>query len=92
MKGQFGPSLETNDQLANKICELEFYGLGPQEISTLFARIDSMSLADAKRIIENYYPQDDLAFVLIGQASVIEPVAKKLGLEISKKEITEAGF
>jgi predicted Zn-dependent peptidase len=92
IKGQFGPSLETNDQLANKICELEFYGLGSQEISTLFARIDAMSLADAKRIIETYYPKDDLAFVLIGQAAVVEPVAKKLGLAITKKAITEPGF
>jgi len=92
IKGQFGPSLETNDQLANTICELEFYGLGPQDINTFFDRVDAMTLADAKRVIETYYPENDLAFVLIGQAAVIEPPARKLGAEIRKKAITETGF
>jgi predicted Zn-dependent peptidase len=92
IKGQFGPTLETNNQLASNICELEFYGLGPKEINTLFDRIDAMTLSDAKRIIDAYYPEADLAFVLIGQGSVIKPVAKKLGLDIREKSISEPGF
>jgi predicted Zn-dependent peptidase len=92
LKGQFGPTLETNDQLADQISELEFYGLGPQEINTLFDRIDSVTLGDAKRIIETYYPRNDLAFVFIGQAAVIEPVAQKLGAEVRKKSINDPGF
>jgi len=92
IKGQFGPSLETNDQLANTICELEFYGLGSQDINTFFDRVDAMTLADAKRVIATYFPENDLAFVLIGQDSVIEPLAGRLGADIRKKRITETGF
>jgi predicted Zn-dependent peptidase len=92
LKGQFGPTLETNDQLASMLCELAFYGLGPEYINTLFQRIDAVTLADAKRIIETYYPQNDLDFVFIGQSAVIEPVAAKLAPDIRKKSITEPGF
>jgi len=92
IKGQFGPSLETNDQLASTICELEFYGLGPRDINTFFDRVDAMTLADAKRVIATYFPENDLAFVLIGQDSVIEPLAGRLGADIRKKRITETGF
>lgn len=92
IKGQFGPTLETNDQLADMLCELAFYGLGPEYINTLFERIDAVSLADAQRIIRTYYPQDNLGFVFIGQAAVIEPVAKKLASDVQKKSILEPGF
>lgn len=92
IKGQFGPTIETNDQLANLIAELEFYGLGPQYINTYFEKIDAMTLADAKRIVETYYPLDNLDFVLVGKASVIEPVARKLARDVKKKSITAPGF
>ncbi len=92
IKGQFGPTLETNGQLARAIAELQFFGLGPEYYNTYFARVDSVTLADATRLIQQYYPLDNLAVVLIGQDAVIQPVAAKLGGEVEKKAITEPGF
>jgi len=92
IQGQFGPTLQTNDQLAQTLCELEFYGLGPQYIDTLFDRIDAVTLADARKVIAAYFPLKDLAFVFLGRTSVIEPVAAKLASEVQKKAITAAGF
>ncbi|MFI5174966.1 MAG: M16 family metallopeptidase [Terriglobia bacterium] len=92
IKGQFGPTIETNDQLANLMAELEFYGLGPQYINSYFDKVDALTLADAKRIIETYYPLNNLDFVLIGKGSVIEPVARKLAGDVKKKSITDPGF
>lgn len=92
IKGQFGPTMETSDQLAGLLTDLEFYGLGSDEINRYFERIDAVTLADAKRIIETYYPLDGLSFVLIGQSAVVEPVAKKLATDIAKKSITDPGF
>ncbi len=92
IKGQFGPTLETNGQLARAIAELQFYGLGPEYYNTYFERVDSVSLPDATRLIQQYYPLDKLAVVLIGQEGVIQPVAAKLGGEVQKKAITEPGF
>lgn len=92
IKGQFGPTLQTNDQLAQTLCELDFYGLGPQYIDTFFDRIDAVTLADARRVIAAYFPLKDLAFVFLGRTAVIEPVAGKLASDVRKKPITAAGF
>ncbi len=92
LKGQFGPTLQTNDQLGEILCELQFYGLGPDYINNYFQRIDAMTLADTSRVITKYFPSDNLAFVLIGQSSVIEPVAKRLAVQVTRKSINDAGF
>jgi predicted Zn-dependent peptidase len=92
IKGQFGPTLQTNDQLAQTLCELEFYGLGSQYINTFFDRIDAVTLDDARRVIATRFPLKDLAFVFLGRADVIEPVARKLAADIQKKPITAPGF
>ena len=90
--GQYPPRIETTDQLASLIAQLEFYGLDEAEVNTLYSQIDAMTLADARRIIKDYYPLDNLVFVLIGKASEIEPVVKKYAPNLSKKSISEPGF
>ncbi len=92
IKGQFPPTIETSDQLARTIAELEFYGLDEREINTFSAKIDGMTLADAKRIVQQYFPLDNLVFVLIGKASEIEPVAKKYAPKMDSKSISQPGF
>ena len=47
IKGQFPPSIETADQLAGLLTELEFYGLNESEINDFYAKVDTMTLADA---------------------------------------------
>src|SRR5262249_24643695 len=69
IKGQFPPQIETTDQLAAQIAQLEFYGLDEREINNLNAKIDAMTLDDARRVIKQYFPLDNLVFVLIGKAS-----------------------
>jgi predicted Zn-dependent peptidase len=78
IKGQFGPSLETNDQLAHEIAELEFFGLGADEIRTFFDRVEAVTPDQARALIEKYYPSEYLLFVFIGQKQVIRPVGKAL--------------
>ncbi len=92
IKGQFPPRMETADQLAGLLTQLEFYGLDEKEINTYYAKIDSMDIATAKRIIKQYFLGDDLVFVLVGKASEIEPVVKKYAAQMDKKSITEPGF
>jgi zinc protease len=92
IKGQFGPTLQTNEQLARTISDLEFYRLGPQFINTFFEKVDAVTMVDAKRIIATYFPLEDLTFVLIGQASVIEPCGKQLATGIETRIITDPGF
>jgi len=92
VKGQFPLQIETTDRLATTIAELEFFGLDERDVNTFYARVDAMTMADAKRIVRDYFPLENLVFVLIGKASEIEPVAKKYAKTIDKKNISEPGF
>lgn len=92
LKGQFPPDIETSDQLAATIAELVFNGLDEREINTYYAKIDAATMADVNRVIKQYFPLDNLVFVLIGKASDIEGVAKKYAPVVDRKSISAAGF
>ena len=92
IKGQFPLQLETTDSLAETLAELELFGLDERDIDTFYAKVDAMALADARRIVREYFPLENLVFVLIGKASDIEPVVKKYARTVDRKRITEPGF
>jgi zinc protease len=92
LKGQFPPSIETSGQLAKTIAAHEFYGLGDDEINQLEARIDAVTPAIAKEVIAKHFPEENLAFMLIGKASEIGPMVKKYAPQQDARKITEPGF
>jgi len=92
MKGQFPPEIETADQLAATLAELVFNGLDEREINTYYARIDAAAMADVNRVIKQYFPLEDLVFVLVGKASEIEGLAKKYAPAVDRKSISAPGF
>lgn len=92
IKGQFPPRIETTDQLASLVAQLEFYGLDERDINTFYSKVDSMTMADARRVVKEYFPLDNLVFVLVGKASEIEPVAKKYAPALDRKTISQPGF
>ena len=49
-------------------------------------------VADVNRVIKQYFPLDNLVFVLVGKASEIEPLAKKYAPVVDRKSISAAGF
>jgi zinc protease len=92
IKGQFPPTIETPGQLARRIVMNEFYGLGDDEVNQLEARVDVVTPAIAKQIIEKHFPLDNLVFVLIGNASTIGPAVKKYADKMDQRPISDPGF
>ena len=92
IKGQYPPRVETSDQLASLMTTLDFYGLDEGEVNNLYSKIDSMTLADAQRIIKQYFPLDNLVFVMIGKGSEIQKLAKKYAPDVKTKSISDVGF
>ena len=92
LKGQFPPEIETADQLAATLADLVFNGLDEREINTYYARVDAATMADINRVIKQYFPLEDLVFVLVGKASEIEGLAKKYAATVDRKSISAAGF
>jgi zinc protease len=92
IKGQFPPTMETSGQLVRRIVVSEYYGLGDDEVNQLEARVDAVTPAMAKQIIEKHFPSDNLVFVLIGNASAIGPAIKKYADKIDQRPISDPGF
>jgi predicted Zn-dependent peptidase len=92
LKGQYPLRLETSDQLASQLADLEFYGLDARDVDDFYPKLDAMTLADAQRIIKTYYPLDNLVFVVIGKASEIGPVVKKYAPQMDTRSISDPGF
>ena len=92
IKGQFPPSVETSEQLASQLAQLEFYGLDEHEIDDFYSKIDAMTLEDAQRVIRQYFPLDNLVFVVIGKAAEIGPVVRKYAPQMKTLSISETGF
>src|SRR5262249_41923047 len=92
IKGLLPTDFETTNQLAAAITELDFYGLSEEDINGIYAKVDAMTLPDAQRIIKQYFPLDNLVFVLIGKASEIQQVAKKYADKMDAKQISQTGF
>lgn len=92
IRGQFPPTLETANQLAGYMTEVEFFGLPKDELTQYFRKLDGMDTAAAARIIRQYYPREDLVFTLVGKSSEIGKVAAKYAPKVENKSITQPGF
>lgn len=84
--------LETAGQLADILADLELYGLGPDEINTLFARLDGVTVADANRVVKGYFAVNTPVLVLIGQAEHIRGQLRGYDNSMMEGSITEPGF
>ncbi len=92
IKGQFPTRIETSDRLASTIAQLEFYGLDAGDIDDYYARVDAVSMEEVRRVVGEYFPSDDLVFVLVGKASEIETVVAKYGTTLDTRPISDPGF
>ena len=92
IKGQFPPTIETSQALAQRIASDEFYGLDDSEVNQIEARIDAVTLETARQIIQKHFPEDNLVFVLIGKAAAIAPAVTKYADKQDAREISAPGF
>jgi predicted Zn-dependent peptidase len=93
LKGTY-PSqrLETADQLAGVLTEIELFDLNRSEVDDLFARIDAVTIDRANAIARTYYKADNLTFVLLGNAAKFGPEVSKYGDTVARTEIEKPGF
>ncbi len=93
LKGTF-PSerLETSDQLAHVLGEIELHDLTRTEVDDLFDRIDAVTLEAANAAARKYYRAENLVFVLVGAAAKIREAARKYASDLVETPITAPGF
>lgn len=91
VNGQFPPKFETSDQLAGLLSDMYLYGFDDNFINQFQAKVNGLTLAESKRLISTHFPQDNLQYVLIGNAKKIEKLANDYG-EVTKVDIKDVGF
>ncbi|MCL1079823.1 insulinase family protein [Parashewanella spongiae] len=91
VKGQFPPKYETNGQLAGLLTNMYLYGFDDSYINDFQAKVDGLTIAETKRLVSKYFPQDNLQYVLIGNADNIGTVAAKYGT-VTQVDIKDIGF
>ena len=84
--------LETADQLAGMLGDIEVYGLNKGEVDDLFSRIDAVTLEQANAIAKKYYQPKDLTFVVPGNAGKIRDVVKKYAPSMQEVKASAPGF
>jgi zinc protease len=90
--GQFPTTLETNGQLAGRLVDLMFYGLGPDDVDEFGKRVRAVDAASVRRTIETAFPASgNLAMVMIGNAAEIRDDIKKYGA-VTEMKIKDPSF
>ena len=93
VKGTYPPQhLETADQVATVLGDIELYGLNRGEVDDLFSKIDAVTLERANSAARQYFQSGNLVFVLIGKAAEIRDVAKKYSPQVVESTIAKPGF
>ena len=93
LKGTFPTQrLETTDQIAAALGDIEVYGLGRDDIDDLFSRIDAVTLDEANAAARKYYKAGNLTFVLLGNAAKIRDAVKKYEPKLTEVAITRPGY
>jgi predicted Zn-dependent peptidase len=93
VKGTFPPArLQTTDQIAAMLGDLELFGLGRDEVDDYFARIDAVTLDQANQVARKYYRSDNLTLVLIGNAAKIHEAAAKYAPKIEQRSVRQPGW
>ncbi|HSG59296.1 MAG TPA: pitrilysin family protein [Woeseiaceae bacterium] len=90
--GQFPPGYETAAQLAEQFANLEAFGLGAGYVNDYGAAVAAADVEAIQAVIDAVYPrQDDLVFVIIGDAETIRDSVAKYG-PITEMALTDPRF
>jgi predicted Zn-dependent peptidase len=84
--------LETPEKLATLLLRLEVLGFGPDEVNTLFQRMDAVTVAEANIVARKYFETSGLTFIFIGDAKKIRAQVAQFAPEIKQVEISTPGF
>lgn len=91
VKGQFPPEFETSAQLSQLLGNMYGYNIDDDYINTFEQQVNSLTLEKTKQLITQYFPQNNLQFVVIGKAQEIKEQMEKFG-QVKIVNIEDVGF
>ncbi|MDB5239825.1 MAG: peptidase [Spirosoma sp.] len=91
VKASFPPNYESAGALSNLLTDMFSLGFDESFINNFQKNVDGLTVARTRQIIDQYFPKNNLQFVLIGKADTIRDQVKKYGT-LTEKEIKQEGF
>jgi zinc protease len=91
VKGQFPPRYETTAALAGLLSDMYIYGFDAGFINQFEANVDNLTIETARRLVDEYFPRENLQMVIIGKAADIATIAAAYG-EVESVDIKAVGF
>jgi len=92
ISGTLPPRYETTPQLVRTLAGLELYGITREQFNQDLVKQQSTTAADARRMIDTYFPSQSYVLVLVGKASEIQKIAAKYASSVATKKISDPGF
>ena len=86
LKGQFPLGLQSPDELAGEIANVEFFGLPQDFIASYPDRIGAVTMDDVKRVLKTYFCTDDLKVLVVTNGELAQKALAGLGA-LETKEI-----
>lgn len=87
LMGVFPNTVQTSVDLANRITEMELYGLPADYFSRYRERIAAVTKDDVLRVANKYVSPDQVAVVIVGKAGEVEPQLADLKIPIALFDI-----
>lgn len=91
VKADFPPRYESASELAGLLTDMFSLGFDESFINNFQKNVDGLTVAKTRQIIDQYFPKNNLQFVLVGKADAIRDKVKKYGT-LTEKEIKADGF
>jgi len=91
VKADFPPKYESAAELSNLLTDMFSLGFDESFINNFQKNVDGLTVAKTRQIIDQYFPKNNLQFILIGKAETIRDKVKKYGI-VTEKEIKADGF
>jgi len=88
VKGQFPPDYETAGSLAGFLTKKYVYGLDDSIINNFEGKVNDLTIQKAGELIKKYFPEENLQFIMIGNADDIRDIVSKYG-KVTEKNINE---
>jgi predicted Zn-dependent peptidase len=88
VKGQFPPRYETSSDVAFLLAEMFVYEFDESFINTFTQQVNKLNVERSKEVIANYFPKENMQFVIVGKAADIKESVKQYGkiIEVDIKD------
>lgn len=65
LAGQFPLGLQSPDDLAARLLDVEFFGLAPDYLQTFADKVNAVTIEDCRRALKSYFCTDDLKILVV---------------------------